>query len=97
MGNAPDRVYVGLVDEAGNVGVVNHADDPLAVGAALWERWDISLSAFAAAGVDLTRIKEMLIGVGDRDDPVAGGEGLMHFDDIRLTRSEGVGDPNAVD
>jgi hypothetical protein len=91
MGNAPDRMYVGLVDEAGNVGVVNHADDPLAVGAAVWERWDIALSEFAAAGVDLTRITQMLIGVGDRDDPTAGGEGLMHFDDIRLTRSEGVG------
>jgi hypothetical protein len=96
-GNDPARLYVGLVDEAGRVGVVNHPDDPLAVGAAVWERWDIALSEFAAAGVDLTRITEMLIGMGDRDHPEPGGDGAVHFDDIRLTRSEGVGDPNALD
>jgi hypothetical protein len=97
VGNDPGRVYVGLVDEAGHVGVVHHPDDPLAVGAAVWERWDIALSELAAAGVDLTRITEMLIGVGDRDNPVPGGEGMVHFDDIRLTRSDHIAEADAAE
>ena len=85
-GNEPETLYVGLSDEAGNHKVVNHPD-PLIVGAALWERWDIPLSEFSAAGVDVTGITKMILGFGDRDNPAPGGAGMMHFDDFRLTRS----------
>jgi len=93
VGNDPDPVYVAVADEVGNMAVVNHPD-PLVVGAALWERWDIPLSEFASAGVDVAHITQMFIGVGDRDNPSQGGEGMLHFDDFRLTRSEAVGEPN---
>ena len=85
--NDPGQVYVGLADEAGNLAVVNHPD-PLVVQSLVWERWDIPLVEFASAGVDVTRVTRMIVGVGDRDDPTPGGKGLMHFDDFRLTRSE---------
>jgi len=74
---------------------VNHPD-PLAVGVATWQRWDIPLDDFAAAGVDVTRITQMFVGVRDRDKPTAGGEGMIHFDDFRLTRSNAAVEPNAV-
>jgi len=77
---------VGLADEAGNLKIVKHPN-PLVAGAALWERWDIPLSEFVAAGVDVTRIAKMILGFGGRDNPTPGGEGMMHFDDFRLTRS----------
>jgi hypothetical protein len=85
-GNDPDVMYVRLADGAGNVAVVNHPD-PLAVGAATWQRWDIPLSEFATAGVDVTAIVQMIVGVGDRDNPVPNGIGTVHFDDFWLTRS----------
>ena len=84
--NDPDVMYVALADEAGNVAVVNHPD-PLAVGAATWQRWDIPLSEFVDAGIDVTAIVQMIVGVGDRDNPAPAGNGMVHFDDFWLTRS----------
>jgi len=43
-----------------------------------------------AAGVDLTSVLKMCIGVGDRDNPQPGGAGLIYIDDIRLYRPESV-------
>ncbi len=86
IGNDFDVMYVGLADEAGNVAMVNHPDS-LAVGAATWQRWDIPLSEFATAGIDVTAIVQMIVGVGDRDNPAPAGKGRVHFDDFWLTRS----------
>ncbi len=61
--------------------------DPLAVGAVTWQRWDIPLSAFVAAGLDVTAIQQMIVGVADRDNPIPAGEGTIYFDDFWLTRS----------
>jgi hypothetical protein len=44
-------------------------------------------SEFTASGVNLTRIKKMYIGLGDRNDPKAGGKGLIYIDDIRAIKS----------
>ena len=85
--NDPDQLYIALADEMGQLKVVNHPD-PLVVQAAAWERWDVPLDEFTAAGVDVTKVTQMFIGVGDRDNPTPAGEGMVHFDDIRLTRSE---------
>lgn len=38
-----------------------------------------------AAGVDVASVKKMIIGVGDRDDPQPGGDGVIYIDDIRVT------------
>jgi hypothetical protein len=39
---------------------------------------------FADQGVNLTNVDSITLGFGNRDNPVAGGSGLMYFDDIRL-------------
>ena len=88
-------MYVRLADEAGNVAMVKHPD-PLAVGAATWQRWDIPLSEFATAGVDVTAIVQMIVGVGDRDNPMPNGIGTVHFDDFWLTRSTATEPPDAT-
>ena len=51
-----------------------------------WFQWKVPLSEFSGAGVNVTAVKAMLIGVGDRDAPTPGASGLLFIDDIRLTR-----------
>jgi len=36
--------------------------------------------------VDVAAVKEMVIGVGDRNSPKPGGPGRIYIDDIRLTK-----------
>lgn len=87
MGNDPEPMYVALVDAMGHRKTVYHPD-PLAVGAATWQRWDIPLSAFEAAGLDITAIQQMVVGVADLDNPIPAGAGRVHFDDFWVTRSD---------
>jgi hypothetical protein len=49
-----------------------------------WTEWNIDLQDFADQGLDLTNVNTITIGLGDRSNPVAGGAGMMYFDDIRL-------------
>jgi len=86
-GNTGDDFYVGLEDGAGNVGVVTHPD-PNAVLATQWSEWEIPLSEFGDAGLNVAAVKKMVIGLGDRDVPVPGGAGSFYLDDIRVTRPE---------
>ncbi|MBN2133478.1 MAG: hypothetical protein JW741_28520 [Sedimentisphaerales bacterium] len=86
-GNTGDDFYVGLEDGAGNVGVVTHPD-PNAMLATQWTEWQIPLSEFGDAGVNVAAVKKMVIGLGDRDAPVPGGAGSFYLDDIRVTRPE---------
>jgi hypothetical protein len=81
--NAAENMYVALNDTA----VVNH-DNPNAARQAVWTEWNIDLSRFADQGVDLTSVNSITIGFGNRDNPVAGGTGMMYFDDIRLYAPE---------
>jgi hypothetical protein len=46
-----------------------------------WQQWRIPFSAFG--GVNLSRVETMMIGVGDRNSPAAGGTGLIYVDDIQ--------------
>jgi len=77
-GNAADRVFVAL----GNA-VVYH-DDASATQITGWNEWVIDLAAFA--GVDLTNVNTITIGIGTKGSPAAGSTGTMYFDDIRLVR-----------
>ncbi len=85
-GNHSEPLYVELVDNEGQRKALIHPD-PLAVNAATWQRWDIPLSEFMDAGVDVTAIRQMFVGIGDRDNPTPAGTGRVHFDDFWLTRS----------
>jgi hypothetical protein len=85
-GNALETLYVALEDNAGRVAVVTHET---AAVMSDWQEWQIPLSAFE--GVSLGNLQMLYLGLGDRDNPSAGGAGLIFVDDI------GVGHPSAVD
>ncbi len=74
--NAAETLYVALNGNA----VVNH-DNPDAAQITTWTEWTIDLQAF---GVNLANVNTIALGLGNRNNPVAGGSGTMYFDDIRL-------------
>jgi hypothetical protein len=78
-GNAAENLYVALNGNA----VVSH-DNPNAAQATSWTQWNIDLQTFADQGVNLPFINSITLGLGNRSNPVAGGAGMMYFDDIRL-------------
>ncbi|MBW7992764.1 MAG: hypothetical protein FVQ84_22480 [Planctomycetes bacterium] len=77
--NAAEPMYVALNDSA----VVTN-DNPDAAQAATWTQWNIDLTRFADQGVNLANVNSITLGLGNRSNPVAGGAGMMYFDDIRL-------------
>ncbi|MDI6449625.1 discoidin domain-containing protein [Anaerobaca lacustris] len=85
-GNAVAPLYVALEDATGKSAVVTHPDANI-VGRSGWNEWQISLSEFA--GVNLSRVSTIAIGVGSRTNPVAGGTGMVFIDDIGFGRPAG--------
>ena len=79
--NAAETLYVALNDSA----VVTH-DNPNATQIETWTEWTIDLQAFADQGVNLVNVNTIALGLGNRNNPQAGGSGTMYFDDIRLYR-----------
>ena len=78
-GNDPSPLYVAVQDGAGKVKVVSHPD-PAATTITSWQEWRIALSDFS--GVNLAGVKKLIIGVGNRTSPKAGGTGMVYLDDI---------------
>ena len=74
--NAAQTMYVVL---NGNSGVDN--PNPNAAQVEDWTEWRIDLQEFA---INLTNVDTVTLGLGNRTNPVAGGSGMMYFDDIRL-------------
>jgi hypothetical protein len=81
--NDAETLYVGIADTAGNVGVVEH-EDPDAAQIGAWTQWAVDLAEFANQGVNLAEIQKIILGLGNRDNPVAGGSGKMYIDDIEV-------------
>jgi len=77
--NVAENLYVALNGNA----VVNN-DDPDAATSTSWTEWNIDLQAFADQGVNLANVTSITLGLGNKNNPVAGGAGMMYFDDIRL-------------
>jgi len=77
--NAAEPMYVVLNGSA----VVNN-DNPDAAQIGVWTEWNIDLQAFADQGMNLANVNSITLGLGNRNNPVAGGAGMMYFDDIRL-------------
>jgi len=77
--NAPETMYVVL---NGTAGVDN--DNPNAAQINEWTQWTIDLTRFADQGVNLANVTSITLGLGNRSNPVAGGSGIMYYDDIRL-------------
>jgi hypothetical protein len=82
-GNSPDDLYVVVADSRGIAAVVTNPD-PRAVNALEWTEWQIPLTSLA--GVHLSSVKKMSIGVGSRQMPVPGGTGRIYIDDIHLAK-----------
>jgi hypothetical protein len=82
-GNAIEPLYVALEDTSGAVATVTHPDATV-VGLTAWQEWLIPLAEFD--GVNLGSLETMTIGVGDRDNPSTGGEGLVFIDDVGVGR-----------
>ncbi len=77
--NVAENLYVALNGNA----VVNHENSNAAqIGA--WTEWNIDLQAFTDQGVNLANVNSITLGLGNKNNPVAGGAGMMYFDDIRL-------------
>jgi hypothetical protein len=89
--NSPANLYVVIEDGAGKSGVAVNPD-PQAVRSAQWIAWQIPISEFTAAGVNLTAVKKVYLGVGNRSKPAAGGAGSLYIDDIWVTKPGPVGE-----
>jgi len=86
--NGPGQLYLSIIeDNAGLIAPIIHPD-PDAVLATEWRQWSISLADLIAAGVDVTAIRTLNIGVGDLDNPQPGGIGIIYVDDIRVIQSK---------
>ena len=83
--NAAERMYVALANADGPTAVVYH-DNPNATQVDTWTEWRIDLQRFADQGVNLANVNSITLGLGNRNNPVAGGSGMLYFDDIRLYR-----------
>jgi len=73
--NAAESLYVTLNNSA----VVNH-DNPDAAKRGSWTQWNIDLTRFSDQGVNLSNVTSITLGLSS----VAGGTGILYFDDIRL-------------
>jgi len=79
--NSPQDFYVLLQDSQGKNAVVSNA---AAVTSGDWLDVQIPLSQFT--GVNMTKIKKMIIGVGSHASPAADGSGSLLIDDIRVIK-----------
>jgi len=81
--NDPQPLYVRIADSAGQSATVTH-ESLAAVLNPAWQPWQIPFGDLG--GVNLARISEMTIGIGNRTSPTAGGAGTIYIDDIGFGR-----------
>jgi hypothetical protein len=85
-GNSVEGLYLSVKDSAGKTKVVQHPD-AAATAFMSWQQWTIPLSEFTSAGVKMTAVKSLTIGVGNKAAPKAGGTGTIYVDDIGFGHS----------
>jgi hypothetical protein len=76
-GNTLDTLYVSLTDNSNKTAKVKAPE--LAVFSLSWIEWRISYDDFA--GIDMTKIRKITIGIGDTANPLK-GKGLIYIDNI---------------
>ncbi|MBN1505592.1 MAG: hypothetical protein JW955_02030 [Sedimentisphaerales bacterium] len=79
--NSAQDLYVAIQDSSNKIAVVKSAT---AVNSATWVEVKMPLSDFT--GVSMTKVKKMFIGVGDRNNAVPDGSGMLFIDDIRVIK-----------
>jgi hypothetical protein len=82
-GNANDRLYLRVEDKDGSSAEVEY-DGPAGLDTTQWQRWAVQLDELS--GVDLSRVKWLYVGVGDRNAGASGATGRIYLDDVRLCR-----------
>jgi regulation of enolase protein 1 (concanavalin A-like superfamily) len=80
-GNSVEGLYLAVKDISGKSKVVQHPD-PAATAYMTWQAWTIPLSEFTSAGVKMTAVKSLTLGVGNKAALKAGGTGTVYIDDI---------------
>ena len=83
MGNSVEPMYVRIEDNSGASATVVNTDEVITL-CPMWQEWTIPYSDLA--GVNLSRVKTLYIGVGNRSAPAAGGTGTVFIDDVALGR-----------
>ncbi|MEN6425215.1 MAG: discoidin domain-containing protein [Phycisphaerales bacterium] len=83
--NSPESLYVTVKDSSKSKTIAH--SDAAAATVEEWQQWKIPLSELTAAGVKVTAVKALAIGVGNSVAPAAGGTGKVYIDDIGYGRS----------
>ena len=81
--NDPAPIYLAI-----NGNAVIYHDDPNASLIKDWTQWNINLQDFADLGANLTNVRSLGIGIGNKNATEPDGSGSMFIDDIRLYRPE---------
>jgi len=83
--NVEQRMYLKVEDAAGNSATIEYPYTH-ATQSRLWHDWTVALSEISAAGVDLTQVGKLTIGMGDGTGSGQADEDLdsIFIDDIRL-------------
>lgn len=80
-GNSSEGFYLTVKDNSNKSKTVTHPNAAATVASG-WQEWRIPLTEFASAGVKMTAVKSIVIGVGNRAAPTAGGVGKVYVDDL---------------
>jgi hypothetical protein len=80
--NDAESVYLVVEDGSGREKTIEHPD-PAATQIADWQEWTIPLTEFGS--LDLSNIKSVSVGVGNRSNSQAGGTGKLYVDDIQIS------------
>jgi len=93
--NDTEQMYMAVHNADGNYAEVRYGDHPGESMSDLkveeWQRWDVPFvwftdsNAEVSANVDFSAISSVYLGFGDRRDPVPAGNGVVYFDDLRLS------------
>jgi hypothetical protein len=84
--NIQDPLYISVGDSRGAIAVIDHASASGVLSTEA-QAWHIPLADLEAAGVDLTAIEKLVIGVGNRNNPqLSVSTGTLYVDDIQLTK-----------
>ena len=78
-----DKLFVTVIDGSGRSVTVSYTGSATHLNDARWHQWRISLASLWTA--DLSDIAEFHLSIGDKNNVVSGGNGLVFIDDICLS------------
>jgi hypothetical protein len=81
--NSPQPLYVIVEDSTGKKATVVNPN-AAAISSTTWTEWKIPLTDLNA--VNLSKVKRLYIGVGDKANAAPDGTGRVYIDDIRVTK-----------